>query len=391
MKRNKLIVLMATAACAGCGAETTFVGSPAPVEAAQVQTSDAGVASDAIEAWVESVEEFSLTPEEVLVRDRIYTLVVADNSASMSEEIAAMVQGLSDLPAGLFRADDRIAVQRMSLFQDDGVTLHPLLSTYVGMPMEPGTASLVTDAQIKAYLAQPDLAQAYKDKYALAGPETPWFHPTARHPAGHSLMRAALQNPYHGIGLEAGMHALQQFLERFAAANPGDSLTEGAHLNVVFISDEVHPGFCRNSASLDNSQRQLCEDLLARCPTPGSMAQAMKAAGVPSFKFHGAIHAAEKGPCSYQELITATGGKAITIGTSPAIYSRFFDAVQSQAIRGTVRSTFRTKTMLSAEVRVEVDGVDTKNFLVVDGQTIEVDVPRSATKVRIVIPTSGST
>jgi hypothetical protein len=316
-------------------------------------------------------------------RKPIYTLIIADNSSSMNEKIDPMREGLSKLPATLFLPEDRVGIQRMNLLKEDFSDLHPIHSFYPGMKFEPGTVSLVSESSMKKFR---DLKLPNSEKYPLEGPESGWFHPKAVHDKGHSFMTAALQNPYHGTTLEAGIFALNQMLMLWKRENKNESLTANHGLNVIFISDEIHPG-CQ-TIKKPEEKIKLCEELIKQCPDLKELTKSFTNAGVKTFKFHGAIPSNDQGRCSYRELIESTKGKAITISKDPKIYEQFFDAVHSEPPGDFVTMKIKTIRKITYEIEVTADNKPITDFKIIDEHNLEAEVPKNAKEVRVTFPSA---
>lgn len=168
-------------------------------------------------------------------------LFVVDHSVSMDKVLGNVQQGMLSLAAdGVFPTKARIAV--MTTLPADPTTPvgeaprpHAAATPTPGLAFDPGFLGLVSEDRIQAYVdhASPEIAE----RFPMRGCDA-WFDPAARNDAGQPCLLAHTQIGSTGVGVEAGLIAFRQLVERAEAP----LFRPGAAVNVVFVSDTHDPG-----------------------------------------------------------------------------------------------------------------------------------------------------
>jgi len=297
-------------------------------------------------------------------------LFVMDNSVSMGDDMASVSAGLSGIPKERFPASAKLAV--MTTMAANDPTANPLstlgsnlpvaqadIDRYTCIDKEPGFLDLVNaDAVLNFTSCQGPGRAAYSTPLC----EDKWFAPYAVNSGGQRCFTAAFQNPRHPVGCEPGLLALKQLFQRHVGK---PLFRDNAAVNVIFVSDEMDG--CKSAAAKN-------EGISA-----ATMAQQLKDAAftnskIASFKLHGIIPASVPvGNLGYQPVIQNLGGYSVTITSSGANYSGLIEQVVDDKVEIT-SSEFALPTESKGIIRIEIDGVATKDFTFVDGsRTVKVN------------------
>jgi hypothetical protein len=294
-------------------------------------------------------------------------LFVVDNSVSMASYATRVAQGLAAIKKETFPESTRIAVMTTMAAANPLAT--PLKthadinSNQYGscINKEPGFLSFVNKSAVDTFkgctrAGAEDVSklQGYKDKYSKTVCDASWFKPFDLNPQGDRCFTAALQNPYHPVGCEPGLLALEQIIAR----NDGKPLfRDNAALSVIFVSDE---------------QAGCGEDTRGNPGNPTGRADALKReiqknSKVVSIKFHGItpdLDKAEFMPAntlSYKRVIESIGGKWFNVRAPAQDYNGIVDQLIQAAAEVTVPEFYIPSTAKAVKA-VEVDGVATQNY-----------------------------
>lgn len=166
-------------------------------------------------------------------------LFVLDNSVSMSGDAARVSQGLMAIPKDTFPDSTRLAVMTTMAASNPtaaSLTVHSDIKGYGScINKEPGFLSFVDRASYDAFKKCSGLPLKQNLAYLTPACTSGWFEPFATNGDGVRCFTAALQNPFHPVGCEPGLLAVEQLLQR----NVGKPLfRDNAAVSVIFISDE---------------------------------------------------------------------------------------------------------------------------------------------------------
>lgn len=163
-------------------------------------------------------------------------LFVLDNSVSMKPAAASVASGLAAISKDTFPESAQIAVMTTMVAKDamaPNLTTHADIKRYECIDLEPGFLSLYNGAAQEKFKSCP--GNKYSSAYSIKGCSESWNKPFDVNSDGQRCFSAALQSPFHGVGCEAGLYALEQMLAR----NQGKPIfRENAAVNIIFISDE---------------------------------------------------------------------------------------------------------------------------------------------------------
>lgn len=280
-------------------------------------------------------------------------LFVLDNSVSMVNDALRVSQGLASIPKETFPESTRLAVMTTMAAQDP---LAGFLSTHSDIKgygactnKEPGFLAFVDKASVEAYKACPG---PHATKYSIPACENGWFEPFEMNGRGDRCFSAALQNPFHPVGCEPGILAVEQLLKR----NTGKPLfRENSAVNIIFISDEqdgCSAALTRgNPNDVAGTAERLKSDIMANSK-------------VSSIKFHGIVPRRNQVPInslSYEDIITKEKGLMFDISSPLANYNAMITKIIEDKVDGT-EPHFFVPAKAKKVTRVEVDGVVTNNF-----------------------------
>lgn len=297
-------------------------------------------------------------------------LFVMDNSVSMSQYSERVAQGLAAIKKETFPESTRIAVMTTMAAEDaQAASLKAHADIWKNrvsygscINKEPGFLSMVNKAAVDTFKActkegteDASKLQGYKDKYSKTVCDESWFKPFDLNPQGDRCFSAALQSPYHAVGCEPGLLALEQIVAR----NSGKPLfRDNAAISVIFVSDEQHG--CE-AASTRGDPTKAAE-------TAERIKTAILAnSKVVSIKFHGItpdLGNADIMPTntlSYKRVIESVGGKWFNVLEPAQNYNGIIEQVIQAAAEVTVPEFYIPSTAKAVK-EVKVDGVATKNY-----------------------------
>jgi hypothetical protein len=297
-------------------------------------------------------------------------LFVVDNSVSMSRYADRVAQGLAAIKKETFPESTRIAVMTTMAAEDAqaaSLKAHADIwknrDTYGScINKEPGFLSLVNKAAVDTFKAcrkegaenASKLAE-YQGKYSKAVCDASWFKPFDLNQQGDRCFTAALQSPYHAVGCEPGLLALEQIVAR----NNGKPLfRDNAALSVIFVSDE-QAGCEAASTRGDPTKAAETAERIKKAILTNSK--------VVSIKFHGItpdLGNAEIMPTntlSYKRVIESIGGKWFNVLEPAQNYNGMVDQLIQAAAEVTVPEFYIPSTAKAVKA-VEVDGVATQNY-----------------------------
>lgn len=162
-------------------------------------------------------------------------LFVFDNSSSMQDVVSNMRLGFDSLESAKWPADSMIAV--MTTMPGNPANLsdvHPAVDRYSSIEKEPGFLSLMSEtARSNFRSANSSMGNRLPEAMCLQE----WFKPRDKSSSGKSCLSAAVQSPFTGVGVEAGLVAVSQILEKRKQL-----FRVGSNVHVVFVSDTQDPG-----------------------------------------------------------------------------------------------------------------------------------------------------
>lgn len=238
-------------------------------------------------------------------------LFVVDNSVSMKPLLTQFQAGFAALAKDAESFGDRARVAVITTLPSDPDApgaLHPAVTVTPGLEFDPGFASPVTQSRLRDYKA---VAPRMHKRMPLRGCDA-WFAPSEQNKGGVSCLEAHTQVGLTAMGVEAGLVATAQLLDREDFA-----FREGAAVNIVFVSDTHDPG-------IHILAHPGADALLALRPEPLALTkQVQERFGSSAVRLHAIAPATvctsedwtAIGPV-YQQAAEATGGVFIDICTA---------------------------------------------------------------------------
>jgi hypothetical protein len=284
-------------------------------------------------------------------------LFVLDNSVSMSGDAARVSQGLMAIPKETFPDSTRLAVMTTMAASNPtaaSLTVHPDIKGYGScINKEPGFLSFVDRASYDAFKKCSGLPWKQNMSYLTPPCESGWFEPFATNGAGIRCFTAALQNPFHPVGCEPGLLAVEQLLQR----NVGKPLfRDNATVSVIFISDEQEG--CNAS------------DTRGNVTNPGGTADRLKDliqknSKVASVKFHAiappiGTKDTPMDTLTYQAVVQHLGGTFFNIQTQTNYNSMINKLITDPVDK--LEPEFFVPATAKKITSVTVDGVATTNY-----------------------------
>lgn len=220
---------------------------------------------------------FSIAGE---TRPKSDILFVIDDSSSMTQVLANVTAGFDSLTPSLFPPDSRVGVMYTLPGNPENLSeVHPQVNNYVGLSKSPGFLRLVNKSNIESFLEQdfPPSGNTsvlrnvnkgqMEARFSLEACTKGFFAPGEK-PLGkdHSCFKAAVQTPLLGVGCEAGLASLQQFLALRKQKNT-PVFRPGADVSVVFLSDTHDPGCDRPTVAALAPTPQALKVLVDADPT----------------------------------------------------------------------------------------------------------------------------
>lgn len=308
--------------------------------------------------------------------DVVDFLFVIDGSSSMKQLVEQVYDGFDALVAeGAFPKDARIAVTGTTPADPDRRTrTHAAVHKGKQVRYDPGFQRLVDADGILRYRATyPEMEAAF----ALDGCDA-WSRPGDRNEAGVPCFEAHTQLGLVGVGVEAGLTAVNQLLQQRQV------FRTGAAANIVFVSDTQDPGLSASAPGF--------EDLVALRPTGPELVQTAASRQLTSsMRLHAITPVTECGSEPYAHLgdvygdaARATGGRTLDVCTAtPADY---VDLIRAIVEDGAVPTEPVIPLERTERVRaVFVDGVEAKYHLSRDKRAIVLDaeMPAQRSNVRV--------
>lgn len=290
-------------------------------------------------------------------------LIIFDNSVSMTKYIDQVRTAFDSLVSSQWNDKSKIAVMTTMPGNPGNLNqVHSDVDRYNGIDLEPGFLSLVSAAGLQRFLSSAaDYTSSYPDPIC----ESEWFSPNEKNSKGKSCLSAALQSPFHGVGCEAGLTALNQILDK-----KKQLFRSGSVAQVLFVSDIHDPG-C-SSTALKNIRPT--SDHLVRKISENSRVSAVKFHGIvplPGTETAETIkHIAEVG-FSYSDAVKATGGILLDIAADRN-YSVFAGQVAAAALSA---PQFVLQSKVSKIIAIKVNGksIDISQVKLLDDEkTLEI-------------------
>jgi len=165
-------------------------------------------------------------------------LFVFDNSVSMRTSLDQLRAGFASLNTAAWPSDSRIAVMTTLPGDPSNLsTVHPTVKRYANIDLDPGFLNLVNEAGRRRFIDAAGTAADDKAGFAEQMCAADWFKPSDVNSAGKPCLSVAIQSPFRGVGVEAGLVALSQIVKKRAQL-----FRRGSNVNVVFVSDTQDPG-----------------------------------------------------------------------------------------------------------------------------------------------------
>lgn len=231
-------------------------------------------------------------------------LFVFDNSSSMQDVVANMRLGFDSLGTAKWPADTLIAVMTTMPGNPSNLNdVHPAVDRYASIEKEPGFLSLMSEtARTNFRNANSSMGSRLPEVMCLQE----WFKPSDKSTSGKSCLSAAVQSAFTGVGVEAGLVAVSQILDKRKQL-----FRMNSNVHVVFVSDTQDPG-------RDPSDSSKVRDLNGLRPTFATLKGKIIAnSSVSGVKLHGvtpsptcsaAENVAARLGTPYQDAIAASGG-----------------------------------------------------------------------------------
>ncbi len=313
----------------------------------------------------EREELFDLNPE--MRTSVVDFLFVVDNSTSMGRIRDLVRSGLVSLyDDDPFPADARIAVMStIPANPSDLSQLHPRVNNQGAQELEPGFLRLVDAQGIARFRrAAPDLGASFR----FDGCEDAWFEPWEENDEGVPCLVAHTQISGTPVRVEAGLSALQQFLQKQAGES---TFRDGAAVHVIFVSDTHSPGLSGGLGRLQKTGLEV--DPI----TYGDLQQLVDADNaVSSFKVHAIAPATEcveewahLGP-RYFDVAEASGGATLDICTAED-YAPF------------IRSLVERSGVIDTPILSLGRPTEAVHQVLLDGQSVAFDIIGDGTAVRV--------
>lgn len=340
MKKSfSLSLLLGLVACS----DTGFQGGSNPKNSGSNRNTGAEAT-----ALKETKSVFSFGPKSAMAD----FLFIFDNSGSMNQSLDQLRLGFASLEGARWPADSRIAV--MTTLPGDPKNLneiHPNVNKYPNINLDPGFLNLVSEAARKKFIEAPGTTSRGKQGFSEEMCAEEWFKPTDVSPQGRPCLSVAIQSPFEGVGVEAGLVALSQILKK--RPNLFRSKT---NVNVVFISDTQDPG--------DNAPA-----VQAIRPTYAELKPLIESnSTVTGIKLHGITpsencQTGEGRPSAqagrglpYQDAIKASGGMWLDYCEGPAIRTNYKPVAEQILAAATPEPVFLLPNAAASIARVLVAG-----------------------------------
>jgi hypothetical protein len=298
--------------------------------------------------------------------DVVDFLFVVDGSASMKSVVAGVFDGFDALvDEDAFPKDARIAVTS-TLPADPTRRSHPHPAVHHRglVRFDPGFQRLVDAEGIAAVRTTfPEATELF----ALDGCDA-WFAPGDENARGIPCFQAHTQLSLLGVGVEAGLTAVNQLLER------GPVFRTGAAANIVFVSDTQDPGIKADHPGFD--------ELVSLRPTGDEVVATASARQVTSsLRLHAIAPVTRCGNEPYEHIgdvygdaARATGGHAMDL--CEATPDDYVAMVRGIVDDGSVPTTPVVPLAHQDRVRaVFVDGVEVPYHLSRDHRAVVLDTP----------------
>jgi hypothetical protein len=169
-------------------------------------------------------------------------LFVFDNSSSMKDAVDNMKLGFDSLSSAKWPADTVIGV--MTTMPGNPANLnevHPAVNRYASIEKEPGFLSLMSETARSNFRSA---NSSMGDRLPEAMCQQEWFKPSDKSSSGKSCLSAAVQSAFSSVGVEAGLVAVSQILDK-----RNQFFRVNSNVHVVFVSDTQDPGKNPNNNS----------------------------------------------------------------------------------------------------------------------------------------------
>lgn len=279
-------------------------------------------------------------------------LFVIDNSSSMSNDVANVRSGFESLSAARWPADTKIAV--MTTMPGNPANLnavHPAVDGYNAIDKEPGFLSFMSEtARANFRTANAAMGDRLPEPMCLAE----WFKPDDKNNNGKTCLSAAIQTPFTGVGVEAGLVAVSQILDKRRQVF---RMNSNAH--IVFVSDTQDPGKDPN----DGANIRALNDL--RPNFEALKSKIMANSGVSGVKLHGvtpsvdcsaAENVAKRLGTPYQDAIRASGGTWLDFCEGNTARSNYRPVAEQIVANTLPEPVFVLPEAVKSLVQVEVAG-----------------------------------
>lgn len=299
-------------------------------------------------------------------------LFVLDNSGSMSRVITRINEAFAGLVQdATFPRNSKVAVMTTMVADPNNFNVVSNdVSLYRDINDEPGFLDFVDQASIQKFR---DTGSGYASRYPADGCANKWFSPEDLNGQGSPCLSAATQNAISGIGLEAGITAYEQLIQKH---KENQLFREDALLNVIFVSDTHDPGK-NNQNYITNRKNYAQLDALTK-----------NYQKISSLKFHAMAPAKKCGgedtwDFSYYTLADASKGVKGDVCTAVS----FVDFLEKMVAASTVQEPVFKLTKKATEIlSVSVEGELTEDYtLSEDGLSVRIEGLDPGKKVGVII------
>lgn len=311
-------------------------------------------------------------------------LFVFDNSSSMQDDLEKMKLGFEGLGGAKWPADTVIAV--MTTMPGNPVNLndvHPAVDRYASIEKEPGFLSLMSEtARTNFRTANSSMGGRLSEPMCLQE----WFKPSDKNNAGKSCLSAAIQSPFTGVGVEAGLVAVSQILER-----RNQLFRMNSNVHVVFVSDTQDPGQDPNDSGKVKALSELRPTfaMLKEKIMSNSSVAGVKLHGVtPSPTCSAAESVAKRLGTPYQDAINASGGTWLDFCDGNSARSNYVPVAEQIVANTLPEPVFVLSEIVASIVKVEVSGqpLDSSRVtLLADKKSVRIDGLNPASDVEVAI------
>lgn len=311
-------------------------------------------------------------------------LFVFDNSVSMQDDLDNMKRGFESMGSAKWPSDTMIAV--MTTMPGNPTNLndvHPSVNRYASIEKEPGFLSLMSEtARTSFRTANRSMRARLSEPMCLQE----WFKPSDKNSAGKSCLSAAIQSPFTGVGVEAGLVAVHQILDKRRQL-----FRTNSNAHIVFVSDTQDPGKDpagnANVMALNNL-RPTFEALKNKIMSNSSIAGVKLHGVTPSPNCSAAENVASRLGTPYQDAIRASGGTWLDFCDGNSARSNYVPVAEQIVANTLPEPVFVLSEIVASIVKVEVSGQPldrSRVTLLADKKSVRIDGLNPASDVEVAI------